>query len=84
LREHRQDRLHELDREAGEPHGAFGERCTRHFAEASGRHCRAPHLRRADVGRGRNRVQHESAQSALPQLAHEQSNQKVLLFGDGA
>jgi hypothetical protein len=80
-REHGQQRPADLQRERRQRRRAATQRGLRHGRDRPGEHRRPPHVRRGDVGRFRDRVEHHALERALPQLARHQPAQEPLLVG---
>src|SRR6266513_161977 len=80
LREHRQHRLHQPDRKTFERGRAASERGLGDLRDATGEGRRAPHLRRGQPGRSRERLDHDAFQRALAELADEQAREEILLL----
>ncbi len=81
LREHRQHRLHQPDRKALERGRAASERGLGDLRDTAGDARRAPHLRRRQPGRRRDRLQHDAFQRALAKLADDEAREEILLLG---
>src|SRR5213079_2133718 len=80
LREHRQHRLHQPDRKAFERARAASERRLGDLRDAAGDARRAPQLRRRQLGRRRDRLQHDALQRALAKLADDEAREEILLL----
>ena len=80
LREHRCDGRHHLELETLQSRRAGFESRPRDGAEIAFVHGGAPHFRQRHAGDGRDRVDHDADERALPQLAHQQPHQKLLLL----
>jgi hypothetical protein len=83
--EHRKDRSVELEADIAKPFLAFDQRDLGGAREIPGEHQRPARDRSRDLGRLRNRVDHEAGERPLPQLAHEKPlHEPGLLVGGAA
>jgi hypothetical protein len=83
LRQHRLNRLKELDAECGKSGLARDESGLRDRRERAGHHHRAAYRGRADLARLRHRIHENSFKCALAQLAGQETDDKILLGAGG-
>jgi hypothetical protein len=81
---HRLHRLERLEDELPERRVAFDERRARNGREIAGKHGGLPNAGERNAGRARDRVHQHAFERALPQLAEQEADQKVLLVARGA
>ena len=79
LGEHRLDRTEHLETEAGEAGASLRECGLRHRRKLAREHQRTADVFCRDVGRPRDRVDHDSLERPLPELAVERPAEKPLL-----
>ena len=77
--QHRLHRLEEPDGEGSQRGGPTGERRAGHGGQLTRHHCRAAELAAREPGRLGDRLEHQSLQGTLTQLAHQETAQKALL-----
>ena len=85
LSQHGSDRAQHLEPEAGEALGPVQQRRPRDDRKVAGEHVRPAQVGGGKPGGLRDRIDHDTGQRALPQLAAEESEQETLLrLGRGA
>jgi hypothetical protein len=83
LRQHRLDRLKDLNGESLQPRLAVDERRVRHRRKRAGHHRRSPDSGRGYVARAGHRFEQHAFERALSELAHQQPGQEVLFLAGG-
>ena len=83
-RQHRSDRLADLEAECTDSLDALGQRCDRHRAGRATQHDRPADVSQGYAARSRDGVDHGRVQRTLPDRARHQPAQEILLVSRGA